>query len=1652
MGLNPIPFQPTPRSPFNPTPSVPSLADEMEANWQLSVTDQFVGRINELRQPVEPGFNPWDHLAGYETSAELLVKARSAAEMNLMKQRLDLNNQARDILNRGEWGWMAGLASSVGDPLSLIPIPGSVGIGFLKGAAKASAGNFGVAAVTEPFLMALDPQVTWNEVAYSIGGAALFGAALGGAVGGIGAQLRTSRENFLRGRADMNLLPVELSELEAANVARPFNAAEQNYDVVTGHTGLFENGRYEPVKVEVLQLPLREKRGSDGNLYHYDDSFGWVLEADRGLPSPRAVAQDMLDELGVPDRSTEYRMVVDEAALKADFEEGKHLEPTRGREPLATDDIRTAKEYITFKQIEADLKRIDPPKLGEDPLAYGNRIQRAALEDLKGRRAASSVSARNSILAPLLDLANFSPVAKAVRLFKWDNILGDLPQQIAGDYGWAIRANEFGQATPPSLLMRAMRHNVAFNEIRQAIDDQWVKFVQKNTKATGMSFMGQNVTASAEAMKARLKNMTGSKVMTKDQFVRMAGRAVFEKDTFRVDDFEVVPEAREAAKAWTRIAQRYDREARELGLFYDQRSLERTVKRSSEKLEQLKSSQAKWLWGATGQPEKLAPAIRIKVTEKDFQTPDAGIYQGFHGSQTGFTTFDASKLGGNTGAQSAYMGFFFSKSPDTANTYTAAERLDSAKQEEAAARFAELEKQAEALIEAHNARYDTLQKEADTILFPLGGVFETRWDRDGWSVVDSSSDELDFFSDEERIALWGQEAFDQRIALRAAYERIQEMVNEFNSKEAFARQDWQAIDDEMWDLAVDEMKGSGPDGSSVHPVKLVMLNPYVYDQKGKSYRERKYAEIIDTAKREGHDSVIIQNTIDTMDGDPKIDDIYVVFDNSQIVSVFDEAGLSAANKLGDREVEQVFTGATTSEAMARLLDVHPDADIAAATQGYVLKAAAPDAPAVAKRSFTKVELGDEVSYLMDGQEVTRDEWMNEKMAYQRETFEARAASRRQAADLNRTFRTADQLVKDRIDSLSEPQRFVYDQWQDQIDRLEQTRAKAEMDLRTMQEQPHRFVDQYGEQEPYFARYWNHTAISADREKFKKLLTAWYQRDNPVGAAERAESTIDNMLKTDAEDEQPVSIPGLKHLTRRKLDMPNSFKVSDPQLGEIAAADFFNTDLEVVAEAYTRGMGHKIEAARMFGDAGLWQKMEEIEEHWRERVLVPAQKKGTPRAELAKLRETFDEYAGWIDIIRKGVLGGLKTTDPWSLPARTARNLKNFQILTSMGRVLLTAIPEAMRVPMVNGFATAHRGIWLRAFSDWDKIKGNVELSRQTGELFDLVRDLHAARVAELNQPDPSGGGKWWEKRLESLVPGFLKLVGQTHWTVMLKDLTMFTAQHKVMDLARNIDVGDNAFKLAAIGISKRDAKLLASMPIDQHGSIILPAVQNWSGSDGRRARTLLIDAIHAEARRAIVTPSFADKSLLFQGIAARKGKVQWENDLMSVPLQFMSYGLAASQKVLMSGLQGRDQNFWMGAFGMFLLGIGSNYLKQPQTATMNKSLEEWLIEGYESSGVGGFWFSDLNQMIERYTYNTVGLRPLFGADPRFGKTTGVGDLIDVAGPSIGTLADVVSAFADPEKSATNRAQAIRRAVPYNNVIWWGYLARDMATAAGKAAQ
>jgi hypothetical protein len=210
----------------------------------------------------------------------------------------------------------------------------------------------------------------------------------------------------------------------------------------------------------------------------------------------------------------------------------------------------------------------------------------------------------------------------------------------------------------------------------------------------------------------------------------------------------------------------------------------------------------------------------------------------------------------------------------------------------------------------------------------------------------------------------------------------------------------------------------------------------------------------------------------------------------------------------------------------------------------------------------------------------------------------------------------------------------------------------------------------------------------------------------------------------------------------------------------------------------------------------------------------------------------------------------------------------------------------------------------------------------------------------------------------------------------------------------------------------------------------------------------MLDAVTGEARRAITTSSLADRHVAFSGILTKKGAKIAESDAISLPLQFMSYGVAAHNKILQSGLQGRDRGNMAGIASMLVMGLLANYLRTAGNAYGNKSVSEHVLGAYETSGLGGTWFGDMNNMLENASHDTLGIRPLLGMDPKFGKQNkNQNSVFNAAGPAASQTYQLSRLFWDNTISSTRKAQIIRSSLPYAGLWYLNGITRSMATQA-----
>jgi hypothetical protein len=139
--------------------------------------------LTSITRPVVDGYSPYDEdLTGYEQYLDEFESSTSPAETLYIKQMIDNNlDLRRNVEDYGALRFGAGLL----DPINLIPVPFSVGRGFVDGAKAAMAKGAPIVAGTEMLRHEIDPTSTWQETAFASLGGTLFMGLMGGAVGRI---------------------------------------------------------------------------------------------------------------------------------------------------------------------------------------------------------------------------------------------------------------------------------------------------------------------------------------------------------------------------------------------------------------------------------------------------------------------------------------------------------------------------------------------------------------------------------------------------------------------------------------------------------------------------------------------------------------------------------------------------------------------------------------------------------------------------------------------------------------------------------------------------------------------------------------------------------------------------------------------------------------------------------------------------------------------------------------------------------------------------------------------------------------------------------------------------------------------------------------------------------------------------------------------------------------------------------------------------------------------------------------------------------------------------------------------------------------------------------------------------------------------------
>lgn len=207
----------------------------------------------------------------------------------------------------------------------------------------------------------------------------------------------------------------------------------------------------------------------------------------------------------------------------------------------------------------------------------------------------------------------------------------------------------------------------------------------------------------------------------------------------------------------------------------------------------------------------------------------------YHGTFKNFEKFDKSKLGSNTESPSAYQGFFFASNKKVAISYAS-----------------NISRRLKDCIEIKDHATDEIKRLT------------------GDSYIDS-------------LIKYMRHEYDESVD-----KKLLELYETISTCE-----DYEAglIDFPIaYDSDLDE-------SGTIRRAKLHFKNPFIYDMKGRDYREIAYLDLILNIKLETYndkaplyDGLIIKNTYDGGDpvGELELTDIYVAFDESQIEEIYND--------------------------------------------------------------------------------------------------------------------------------------------------------------------------------------------------------------------------------------------------------------------------------------------------------------------------------------------------------------------------------------------------------------------------------------------------------------------------------------------------------------------------------------------------------------------------------------------------------------------------------------------------------------------------------------------------------------------------------------------------------------------------------------------
>jgi hypothetical protein len=495
-------------------------------------------------------------------------------------------------------------------------------------------------------------------------------------------------------------------------------------------------------------------------------------------------------------------------------------------------------------------------------------------------------------------------------------------------------------------------------------------------------------------------------------------------------------------------------------------------------------------------------------------------------------------------------------------------------------------------------------------------------------------------------------------------------------------------------------------------------------------------------------------------------------------------------------------------------------------------------------------------------------------------------------------------------------------------------------------------------------------IAKETHYYDADLEDWVKKPVDFNNRERAESIVARILDEDHDLFDP-DIPragGGKHLKHRALDIP-----------EHEVADFIIKD-ERVFHSYAQRMGRRIEWSRNFGRQSISGVLENIENSMRA--------KGASEKKIAKIKTAF--FADYERVM------GMHIRSPDRFDAQVAKFIKETSGITYLHQAGISSVTDAGMLVLERGFGRLlapmidkeKRQLFSMARNDIPKLVEGTQLLTpgiQQRVIGDSVQSLQPNMIERIFNPITSA---YYNipiigNNLGS-VTRYGKIVDATFRQSELIEMSVRVAKN---DRKAGRDVEYLARYGIDIDTAKRIANLKGAWQKDSEGKFYYANIDAWPKRT-RQDRELIntfTTALNSGTGNTIMHATSFDKPLLADGVlyvrhypwmekltfgklkpepgvgTASYPMARLEAGAMAFPFQFMSFTMAATNRITGAMFDNNRRHRLAGALSLFALSYASLQFKKEDWWFESRSNDELVARVLDHSGLLGI-YSDLYYM------------------------------------------------------------------------------------------